>query len=98
MFGHVGARARLLRDGLGTLVDPVALNSVLEMAGNWTTASERPSTWRTAAREPIAVVGAGVKAPGGLARGRALGRRCARRDRRRNRSSTRGFRPMPACS
>jgi len=34
-FGHVGARARLLATGLGTLVDPVALNSHLEMAGNW---------------------------------------------------------------
>jgi hypothetical protein len=34
-FGHVGARARLLATGLGTLVDPVALNSRLEMAGNW---------------------------------------------------------------
>ena len=34
-FGHVGARARLLATGLGTLVDPVALNSNLEMAGNW---------------------------------------------------------------
>jgi hypothetical protein len=34
-FGHVGARARLLATGLGTLVDAVALNSNLEMAGNW---------------------------------------------------------------
>jgi hypothetical protein len=35
-FGHVGARARMFATGLGTLVDPVRLNSVLEMAGNWT--------------------------------------------------------------
>jgi hypothetical protein len=34
-FGHMGARARLLATGLGTLVDPVALNANLEMAGNW---------------------------------------------------------------
>jgi hypothetical protein len=34
-FGHVGARTRLFATGIGTLVDPVTLNSVLEMAGNW---------------------------------------------------------------
>lgn len=34
-FGRVGARARLLATGLGTLVDPVTLNSNLQMAGNW---------------------------------------------------------------
>lgn len=37
-FGHVGARARLSASGIGTLVDPVKLNSVLEMAGSWTAA------------------------------------------------------------
>jgi hypothetical protein len=36
-FGHVGAGARLLATGIGTLVDPVTLNANLEMAGNWTT-------------------------------------------------------------
>ena len=36
-FGHVGARSRLFATGIGTLTDPVHLNSVLEMAGNWTT-------------------------------------------------------------
>ncbi|MGE0811885.1 MAG: hypothetical protein AB7O28_23965 [Vicinamibacterales bacterium] len=36
-FGRVGAEARLFATGLGTLVDPVTLNSVLEMAGHWTT-------------------------------------------------------------
>jgi hypothetical protein len=34
-FGHVGARARLLATGLGTLIDAASLNSSLEMAGNW---------------------------------------------------------------
>jgi hypothetical protein len=34
-FGHVGARARLFATGIGSLVDAVQLNSVLEMAGNW---------------------------------------------------------------
>ncbi len=38
MFGHPGLRARLFATGIGTLVDPVRLNSVLEMAGQWTTA------------------------------------------------------------
>ena len=37
MFGHPGLRARLFATGIGTLVDPVRLNSVLEMAGQWTT-------------------------------------------------------------
>jgi hypothetical protein len=36
-FGHVGARARLFGTGIGTLVDPATFNSILEMAGNWTT-------------------------------------------------------------
>ena len=35
-------------------------------------------------REPVAVVGAGVKAPGGLTVDRPLGRRCAQHDRRPN--------------
>jgi hypothetical protein len=35
-FGHVGARARLFATGIGTLLDPVTSNSILEMAGNWT--------------------------------------------------------------
>jgi hypothetical protein len=34
-FGHVGSLARLQATGLGTLVDPVKVNSVLEMAGSW---------------------------------------------------------------
>lgn len=34
-FGHVGSRARFHATGLGTLIDPARLNSVLEMAGNW---------------------------------------------------------------
>ena len=36
-FGHVGARARLLATGIGTLLNPATFNSALEMAGNWTT-------------------------------------------------------------
>ena len=36
-FGQKGARARFFATGLGTLIDPVTLNSVLEMAGNWST-------------------------------------------------------------
>ena len=36
-FGHVGARSRLFATGIGTLIDPATFNSVLEMAGNWTT-------------------------------------------------------------
>jgi hypothetical protein len=36
-FGHVGARARLFATGIGTLLNPATFNSVLEMAGNWTT-------------------------------------------------------------
>jgi hypothetical protein len=35
-FGHVGLRARLFATGIGALLDAVKLNSVLEMAGNWT--------------------------------------------------------------
>jgi hypothetical protein len=35
-FGRDGQRTRLFATGLGTLVDPVHLNSLLEMAGNWT--------------------------------------------------------------
>jgi hypothetical protein len=35
-FGREGQRTRLFATGLGTLVDPVHLNSLLEMAGNWT--------------------------------------------------------------
>jgi hypothetical protein len=34
-FGRPGARSRFFATGIGTLVDPVTLNSVLEMAGNW---------------------------------------------------------------
>jgi hypothetical protein len=37
-FGHIGAKARLSASGIGTLVDPVKLTSVLEMAGSWTAA------------------------------------------------------------
>jgi hypothetical protein len=37
MFGHPNLRARLFATGIGTLVDPVRLNSLLEMAGQWTT-------------------------------------------------------------
>ena len=37
VFGRRGSRARFLATGLGRLVDPVALNAELEMAGNWTT-------------------------------------------------------------
>jgi hypothetical protein len=36
-FGHVGARSRLFATGIGTLLNPVTFNSILEMAGNWTT-------------------------------------------------------------
>jgi hypothetical protein len=36
-FGHVGARSRLFATGIGTLLNPATFNSVLEMAGNWTT-------------------------------------------------------------
>jgi hypothetical protein len=36
-FGHVGARSRLFATGLGTLLNPATFNSILEMAGNWTT-------------------------------------------------------------
>lgn len=36
-FGHVGAQARLYATGLGRLTDPARLNSMLEMAGHWTT-------------------------------------------------------------
>jgi len=35
--GHVGAQARLFATGIGTLLNPATFNSVLEMAGNWTT-------------------------------------------------------------
>ena len=35
--GHVGAQARLFATGIGTLLDPATFNSILEMAGNWTT-------------------------------------------------------------
>lgn len=34
-FGRTGSRARLFATGLGTLVDPLTLNSTLDMAGNW---------------------------------------------------------------
>ncbi|MFL6660593.1 MAG: hypothetical protein ACJ8G7_00360 [Rhizobacter sp.] len=34
-FGRVGSSARLFATGVGDLVDPVTLNAVLEMAGNW---------------------------------------------------------------
>ena len=34
--GRIGTRTRLFATGLGTLVDPVTLNALLEMAGNWT--------------------------------------------------------------
>jgi hypothetical protein len=34
-FGRVGLRLRLFATGLGTLIDPVTLNAVLEIAGNW---------------------------------------------------------------
>jgi hypothetical protein len=34
-FGHIGSRARFFATGVGDLVDPVTLNAVLEMAGNW---------------------------------------------------------------
>jgi hypothetical protein len=36
-FGHVGARSRLFATGIGTLLNPDTFNSILEMAGNWTT-------------------------------------------------------------
>ncbi len=36
-FGHVSARSRLFATGIGTLIDPATFNSILEMAGNWTT-------------------------------------------------------------
>ena len=36
-FGHVGARSRLFATGIGTLLNPATFNSILEMAGNWTT-------------------------------------------------------------
>jgi hypothetical protein len=36
-FGHREARARFFATGLGTLIDPVQVNSQLEMAGHWTT-------------------------------------------------------------
>ena len=35
-FGHVGAQARLFATGIGTLLNAAMFNSVLEMAGNWT--------------------------------------------------------------
>jgi hypothetical protein len=34
-FGHVGSRAQFFASGLGTLIDPVTLNSILQMAGYW---------------------------------------------------------------
>ena len=34
-FGRIGSRARLSATGLGTLVDPVQLNSILDVGGNW---------------------------------------------------------------
>jgi hypothetical protein len=34
-FGRNGSRARLFATGLGTLDDPVTLNSTLNMGGNW---------------------------------------------------------------
>jgi hypothetical protein len=34
-FGQPGLRLRLLGTGLGTLVDPVTLNTQLELGGNW---------------------------------------------------------------
>jgi hypothetical protein len=36
-FGHVGNRCRLFATGIGTLLNPATFNSILEMAGNWTT-------------------------------------------------------------
>jgi hypothetical protein len=36
-FGHVGAQSRLFATGIGTLLNPATFNSILEMAGNWTT-------------------------------------------------------------
>jgi hypothetical protein len=35
-FGRPGLTARMLATGIGTLVDPVTLNAVLEIGGNWT--------------------------------------------------------------
>jgi hypothetical protein len=35
-FGQRGQRLRLFATGLGTLVDPVTLNALLEIAGSWT--------------------------------------------------------------
>ncbi|MFL6137309.1 MAG: hypothetical protein ACJ74O_05845 [Frankiaceae bacterium] len=35
-FGRVGLRGRFFATGLGRLVDPVTLNALLELAGNWT--------------------------------------------------------------
>jgi hypothetical protein len=34
-FGRIGSNARMFATGLGELVDPVTLNSRLDMAGNW---------------------------------------------------------------
>jgi hypothetical protein len=34
-FGRVGTRLRMFATGLGTLTDPVTLNALLEIAGNW---------------------------------------------------------------
>ena len=36
-FGHVGARSRLFATGIGQLTNAATFNSILEMAGNWTT-------------------------------------------------------------
>jgi hypothetical protein len=36
-LGYRGQRLRLYATGLGTLVDPVTLNALLEIAGNWST-------------------------------------------------------------
>lgn len=36
-IGGSGQRCRMFATGLGTLVDPVTLNAVLEIAGNWST-------------------------------------------------------------
>jgi hypothetical protein len=36
-FAHVGGRSRLFATGIGTLLNPATFNSILEMAGNWTT-------------------------------------------------------------
>ena len=34
-FGRTGSRARLWATGIGSLVDPVTLNSIHDMGGNW---------------------------------------------------------------